>query len=68
MHREMGIPLDCIVQDWQYWGENENWNSMRFDNPLYERADTMIANVHRNHAHLAISIWPDFGPLTPQFR
>ena len=67
-HREMGIPLDCIVQDWQYWGENENWNSMRFDNPLYERGDTMIANVHNNHAHLAISIWPDFGPLTPQFK
>ena len=67
-HREMGIPIDCIVQDWQYWGENENWNSMRFDNPLYERADTMIAYVHDNHAHLAISIWPDFGPLTPQFK
>ena len=67
-HREMGIPLDCIVQDWQYWGENENWNSMRFDNPLYERGDTMIANVHNNHAHLAISIWPDFGPLTPQYK
>lgn len=67
-HREMGIPLDCIVQDWQYWGENENWNSMRFDNPLYARADTMIAKVHDSHAHLAISIWPDFGPLTPQFQ
>ena len=67
-HREMGIPLDCIVQDWQYWGENENWNSMRFDNPLYARADTMIAHVHDNHAHLAISIWPDFGPQTPQYQ
>ena len=67
-HREMGIPLDGIVQDWQYWGENENWNSMRFDNPLYERADTMIAYVHRNNAHLIISIWPDFGPETPQFK
>ena len=67
-HRQMGIPLDCIVQDWQYWGENENWNSMRFDNPLYARADTMIAYVHDSHAHLAISIWPDFGPLTPQYK
>ncbi|MBQ6762963.1 MAG: DUF5110 domain-containing protein [Bacteroidales bacterium] len=67
-HREMGIPLDCIVQDWQYWGPNENWNSMRFDNPLYERADTMIANVHASNAHLAISIWPDFGPDTPQYK
>ena len=67
-HRQMGIPLDCIVQDWQYWGPNSNWNSMRFDNPLFDRADTMIAAVHRNHAHLAISIWPSFGPDTPQYR
>ena len=67
-HREMGIPLDGIVQDWQYWGENTNWNSMRFDNPLYERADTMIDYVHRNNAHLIISIWPDFGPETPAYK
>ena len=66
-HREMGIPLDCIVQDWQYWGPNSNWNSMRFENPLYERADTMITNVHDSHAHLAISIWPGFGPDTRQY-
>ena len=67
-HREMGIPLDAIVQDWQYWGPNTNWNSMRFDNPAYERADTMIAYVHAQHAHLPISIWPDFGPDTPQYQ
>ena len=41
---------------------------MRFDNPLYARADTMISYVHRNNAHLIISIWPDFGPQTPQFK
>ena len=67
-HREMQIPLDGIVQDWQYWGPNTNWNSMRFDNPLYERADTMIDFVHRNNAHLIISIWPDFGPDTAPFQ
>jgi len=66
-HRERGIPLDGIVQDWQYWGPNSNWNSMRFENPLYARADTMIDYVHRNHAHLPISIWPCFGPDTPQY-
>ena len=21
-YRELGIPLDCIIQDWQYWGHN----------------------------------------------
>lgn len=67
-HRQMGIPLDGIVQDWQYWGPNTNWNSMHFDNPLYARADTMIDYVHRNNVHLVISIWPDFGPETPQYQ
>lgn len=68
MHRELGIPIDCMVQDWQYWGPNTNWNSMSFDNPLYADADRMIDYVHENNAHLTISIWPDFGPDTPQYK
>lgn len=27
----------------------------------------MVSYVHRNHAHLMISIWPDFGPWTEQY-
>lgn len=34
-YRDHRIPLDAIVQDWQYWGCDSNWNSMRFDNPYY---------------------------------
>lgn len=34
-YREQQIPLDGIVQDWQYWGCDSNWNSMRFQNPRY---------------------------------
>ena len=34
-YRMRNIPLDNIVQDWQYWGCNENWNSMKFQNPRY---------------------------------
>ena len=34
-HRALRIPLDCIVQDWQYWGCDSNWNAMRFMNPYY---------------------------------
>ena len=26
-YRELGIPLDCIIQDWQYWGSNYLWNA-----------------------------------------
>jgi alpha-D-xyloside xylohydrolase len=34
-YRELEIPLDGIVQDWQYWGCDSNWNAMSFMNPHY---------------------------------
>ncbi len=34
-YRELNIPMDAIVQDWQYWGCDSNWNAMRFQNPYY---------------------------------
>ena len=34
-YRELEVPLDAIVQDWQYWGCDSNWNAMRFMNPYY---------------------------------
>lgn len=34
-YRSLQIPLDGIVQDWQYWGCDSNWNAMRFMNPYY---------------------------------
>ena len=34
-YRELRIPLDAIVQDWQYWGCDSNWNAMAFQNPYY---------------------------------
>lgn len=34
-YRELEIPLDGMVQDWQYWGCDSNWNAMKFMNPHY---------------------------------
>lgn len=34
-YRRLGVPLDAIVQDWQYWGCDSNWNAMSFMNPHY---------------------------------
>lgn len=34
-YRSLRIPLDGIVQDWQYWGCDSNWNAMAFMNPHY---------------------------------
>ena len=34
-YRTLNIPTDAIVQDWQYWGCDSNWNAMKFQNPYY---------------------------------
>lgn len=67
-YRDLEIPLDGIIQDWQYWGTNGNWNSMSFDNPDFPEPKKMIDEVHRNNAHLMISIWASFGMRTPQYK
>ncbi len=34
-YRKEKVPLDGIIQDWQYWGCDSNWNAMAFENPRY---------------------------------
>ena len=67
-HRELQVPLDGIIQDWQYWGSNYLWNAMDFLAEDFSNGKQMIQNVHRKHAHFMISIWASFGPQTQQFR
>lgn len=95
-YRELKVPLDGIIQDWQYWGCDSNWNAMKFMNPRYinklddkealrylpngedktakfdkprfKAPEEMIKYVHKNNAHLMISVWASFGPWTDQFK
>ena len=67
-HRELQVPLDGIIQDWQYWGPNYLWNAMDFLSEEFVKGPQMIKNVHAKHAHFMISIWASFGPQTQQFR
>ena len=60
-YRELGVPIDCIVQDWQYWGGDNQWNALAFLNPAYSDAEAMIDHVHGQNAKLMISIWANFG-------
>ncbi|RKR80546.1 alpha-D-xyloside xylohydrolase [Mucilaginibacter gracilis] len=66
-YRALNIPLDGIVQDWQYWGPDSNWNAMAFDKKTYPRPQAMIDSVHQQNAHLFIVSWPGFGPKTQQY-
>ena len=67
-YRELQVPLDGIIQDWQYWGSNYLWNAMDFLSEDFVNGPQMIQNVHQKHAHFMISIWASFGPQTQQFR
>ncbi|MEA4852471.1 MAG: glycoside hydrolase family 31 protein [Paludibacter sp.] len=67
-HRELGVPLDGIIQDWQYWGSNYLWNAMDFLNPEFPNPKKMVEDIHNMNAHVIISIWNSFGPQTKQYR
>ncbi len=67
-YRELQVPLDGIIQDWQYWGSNYLWNAMDFLSEDFTSGQQMIKNVHAKHAHFMISIWASFGPQTQQYR
>lgn len=66
-YRRLQVPLDGIIQDWQYWGNNYLWNAMDFLAPEFNDGKKMIEHVHNNNAHIMFSIWASFGPQTQQF-
>lgn len=67
-YRDLGVPLDGIIQDWQYWGNNYLWNAMEFLNPEFPDPKRMVGDIHGLNAHAIISIWSSFGPQTKPYR
>lgn len=66
-YRELGVPIDGIIQDWRYWGQDSVWNRMAFDETTFPDPKGLVDQVHEMNAHLMIVAWPGFGPLTKQF-
>lgn len=67
-YRELKVPLDGIIQDWQYWGSNYLWNAMDFLNEDFPNGKKMVDDIHALNARLTISIWNSFGPQTKQYK
>lgn len=67
-YRELSVPLDGIIQDWQYWGSNYLWNAMDFLNPEFPNPKKMVDDIHGMNAHMIISIWASFGPQTLPYK
>lgn len=54
--RSRKIPMDVMVQDWQYWGKY-GWNAMRFDEEFYPDPKKLVDDLHKIGARLMISVW-----------
>ena len=67
-YRSIGVPIDVMIQDWQYWGDNYLWNAMEFNNPDFSNPERWIKHIHDSNAKLMISIWSSFGPMTKPYR
>lgn len=54
--RARNLPLDVIVQDWQWWGKT-GWNSMEFDRDFYPDPSALTAALHEQDTRFMISVW-----------
>ena len=54
--RSEHLPVDVLVQDWQYWGKY-GWNSMRFDEEYYPDPKALTDSLHAMNMRLMVSVW-----------
>lgn len=65
-YRTNTIPLDCIIQDWQWWWNIANtsvgnrWGSHIFYAPNYPNPTNLMSTLHSSNAHAIISVWARF--------
>ena len=54
--RKEQIPVDVMVQDWQYWGKY-GWNAMQFDEDYYPDPQALTDSLHKMDIRLMLSVW-----------
>lgn len=54
--RKRNLPMDVIVQDWQYWGKH-GWGVPKFDETNYPNPSLFIKELHDLNAHFSVSVW-----------
>jgi alpha-D-xyloside xylohydrolase len=63
-YRALHIPVDDIVQDWFWW----NRKGEHVFNSNYPDPKRMIDELHRQHFHFMISVWPFFEPGSSEYQ
>ena len=65
--RKRHIPVDNIVQDWNYW-PIESWGSHEFEASRYPNPQAMMDSIHQMHGRFMISVWPKFYCTTQHYK
>ncbi|MBE0666443.1 MAG: DUF4968 domain-containing protein, partial [Bacteroidales bacterium] len=66
--RKRQIPLDNIVQDWQYWPP-DRWGDHNFDPSRFPDPDGMIKKLHDQfNTRIMISVWPKYYVGTENYE
>ena len=65
--RKRHIPIDNIVQDWNYWKEDQ-WGSHDFEEERFPDPQGMLDKVHEMHGRYMISVWPKFYCNTEHYK
>lgn len=56
-YRRRHVPIDMIVQDWNYW--SQGWGYMKMDEKYYPDPKALADSIHAMNAKLMVSIWPN---------
>ncbi|TWI67732.1 alpha-D-xyloside xylohydrolase [Pseudoduganella lurida] len=62
-YRAMNVPLDAVVQDWQYWSAG-NWGEHRMEPARFPDPKGMVDALHGQNVHAVISVWARFDTAT----
>ena len=65
--RRRHLPIDNIVQDWNYWAEDQ-WGSHQFEQSRFPSPQAMLDSVHQLHGRFMISVWPKFYCNTDNYK
>ncbi len=65
--RDHHIPVDNIVQDWNYW-KLDSWGSHEFEKSRYPNPQAMLDSIHDMHGRFMISVWPKFYCTTKNYK
>lgn len=65
--RDRHIPIDNIVQDWNYW-KLDSWGDHTFETSRFPNPQAILDSVHAMNGRFMISVWPKFYNTVANYK